>query len=141
MLRSFALVLALLGFMRAVPAEAEDPIRAAIEAGNRAFIAAFLRGDAKAVAAFYTEDAKVIAPGSEIASGRAAIEKFWQKGIDAGVKDLTLSTFGVESAGDAAYEDGTVRMVGTKGEVTHGRYVVVWKRTKDGWKMHRDIWN
>jgi uncharacterized protein (TIGR02246 family) len=118
-----------------------EDVRAAVEAGNRAFIAAILKGDAKAAAALYTEDAKLIAPSSEIASGRPAIAAAWQKVIDGGVKDLTLSTVVVESAGDLAYEDGLVKVVGRNDEVTTGRYVVVWKRRDGGWKLHRDIWN
>ena len=126
--------------LSATPARS-DEVRTAVEAANRAFIAAFLRGDAAAVAALYTEDAKVIAPGSDVASGRVAIRALWQKVIDGGVKDLTLSTGTVESAGDLAYEDGTVKLVGKDGQTTVGRYVVVWKRIDGAWKLHRDIWN
>jgi ketosteroid isomerase-like protein len=25
--------------------------------------------------------------------------------------------------------------------VGEGRYIVIWKRTDAGWKLHRDIWN
>ena len=90
-------------------------MRDAVEAGNRAFIAAFLRGDAAAVAQLYTETAQVIAPGEPVARGRAAIAAAWQKAIDAGVKDLSLDTAEVESAGDLASETGTVRLVAKDG--------------------------
>jgi uncharacterized protein (TIGR02246 family) len=115
--------------------------RAAIESGNRTFIAAFLRGDAQAVADLYTEDARVIPPGSDVASGRSAIAAFWRTVMDTGVKDLTLDTIEVESVGALACEVGTVRIVGAEGQVTVGRYVVVWKRENGHWKIHRDIWN
>src|SRR5262245_7254525 len=120
---------------------AADPVRDAVDKGNHAFIAAFLRGDGKAVAALYTEDAMVIAPGAEVASGRAAIAAFWQKVIDSGVKNVTLSTMKVESAADLAYEDGTVKLVTADGKTSSDRYVVVWKRSNGEWKLHRDIWN
>ena len=116
-------------------------VRAAVEAGNRAFIAALLRGDARAVADLYTENAQVIAPGAPVARGRSAIAAAWQKAIDAGVKDLKLDTAHVESGGDLACETGTVRLVDKDGAVTEGRYVVTWKRTSGKWKLHRDIWN
>ena len=115
--------------------------RAAIESGNRAFIAAFLRRDARAVADLYTEDAQVIPPGNEIASGRSAIATFWRTVMHAGSEDLALETNEVESAGDLACEVGTVKVVGPNGQVTAGRYVVVWKRQNGHWKIHRDIWN
>jgi uncharacterized protein (TIGR02246 family) len=120
---------------------AAEEIREAVESGNNAFIAAFLKGDSKTVAALYTDDAQVIAPGSAVASGQSAIAAFWQKVIATGVKDLTLSTMTVEAAGDLAYEDGLVKLTGTNGEASTSRYVVVWKRSHGKWKLHRDIWN
>ena len=89
----------------------------------------------------YTEDAQVIPPGSEVASGRSAIAAFWRTVMDTGVKNLTLDTIEVESAGDLAYEVGSVKVVGADSQVTPGRYVVVWKRQDGQWKIHRDIWN
>ncbi|MEO8755396.1 MAG: SgcJ/EcaC family oxidoreductase [Casimicrobiaceae bacterium] len=118
-----------------------DAVRDGVEAGNRAFIAAFLRGDAQAVANLYTENAQVIAPGAPVARGRTAIAAAWQKAINTGVKDIVLSTADVESAGDLACETGVVRLVARDGGVTEGRYVVVWKRAHGQWKLHRDIWN
>ena len=118
-----------------------DEVREAIEAGNQVFISAFLRGDAEAVAQRYTADAQVIAPGAPVARGRPAIAAAWQKSIDAGVKDLSLQTADVESAGDLAVETGVVRLVARDGAVTQARYVVVWKQEDGRWKLHRDIWN
>ena len=135
---AFALVATVV--VRASPACA-DEVRDAVEAGNKAFIAAFLRGDAKAVADLYTEDAQVIAPGAPVAQGRAAIAALWQESIDSGVKDVTLTTQNVESAGDLACETGTVKLVASDGAASVARYVVVWKRTGGQWKLHRDIWN
>ena len=116
-------------------------VRDAVEAGNRAFVAAMLRGDSRALADSYTEDGQVIAPGAPVARGRVAIAAAWQKSIDSGVKDLTLDTAEVESAGDLAYEMGVVRLVARDGKVTQGRYLVVWKREGGQWRLHRDIWN
>jgi uncharacterized protein (TIGR02246 family) len=130
-----------LGCLLVSASASADDARQAVEAGNRAFIAAFLRGDASAVADRYTENAQVIAPGAPIASGRAAIAEFWKKSIASGIKDLTLETTDVESDGNLAYETGIVRLVSTEGATTAGRYVVVWKRVGERWFLHRDIWN
>ena len=122
------------------PASADD-VRQSVEAGNRAFVAAFLRGDATAVADLYTENAQVIAPGAPIATGRAAIAAFWQSSIASGIKDVTLETTEVESDGSLACETGVVRLVSAGGATTAARYVVVWKRVGERWLLHRDIWN
>lgn len=129
------------GLMVAPRPAGADEVRDAVEAGNRAFIAAFLRGDARAVADLYTEDARVIAPATAPASGRAAIEVFWRGMIEKGFQDLTLVTEHVEAAGDLAFEDGTVSLVAADGTIGESRYVVVWKRMGGRWKLHRDIWN
>jgi uncharacterized protein (TIGR02246 family) len=136
----FSISLATAALLSGTAARSDD-VRAAVEAGNRAFIAAFLRGDARAVADLYTEDAQVIAPGAPVARGRSAIAAAWQKSIDSGVKDLTLNTADVDSSGDLACETGIVRLVAKSGAVTEGRYIVVWKRTNGKWQLHRDIWN
>jgi uncharacterized protein (TIGR02246 family) len=133
-------ILAAILILAGRPASA-DEVRDAVEAGNQAFIAAMLRGDAAAVSQLYTETAQVIAPGAPVARGRSAIAAAWQKTIDAGVKELSLQTAEVESAGDLASETGTVRMVAKDGAVTQARYLVVWKREGGRWKLHRDIWN
>jgi uncharacterized protein (TIGR02246 family) len=135
-------ILCWLGAFALVPAvhASGDEVRKAVEAGNAAFVAAFEGGDADAIGRLYTADAKVIAPGSPIASGRAAIAAHWKAGM-AGVKNVALQTHDVGTAGDLAYEDGTVTIVSTAGEKTVARYLVVWKREGGEWKLHRDIWN
>jgi uncharacterized protein (TIGR02246 family) len=137
---SSLVALAFSSLVCATPARSED-VRHAVDEGNRAFIAAFLRGDARAVADLYTEDAQVIAPGAPVARGRAAIAASWQKAMDAGVKDVRLHTADVEASGDLASESGIVEIVAKDGAVAKERYVVVWKRSQGRWKLHRDIWN
>ncbi len=141
LLTSGAAAVRLLGAYLDGTAARSKQVRQAIEFGNRALIAAFLRGDSQAVAALYTEDGKIIAPGNEIVSGRSAIAAFWYTVMSSGVKDLSLGTVEVESAGDLAYELGTVRLIGPDSQVTGGRYVVVWKQKNGQWKLHLDIWN
>jgi len=128
-----------IGFASA-DARAED-VRKAVDAGNAAFRTAFLAGDAVKVSELYTHNAEVIPAGAPIASGRAAIAEFWKGAIAGGVKDIALETRAVESAGDLAVEDGTVKLTAADGAVAVSRYVVVWKRESGVWKLHRDIWN
>ncbi len=138
--RASTALLALACIVSATPARS-DEVRDAVEAGNRAFITAFLRGDAKAIASLYTPDAQVIAPGSAVARGRPAIAAFWQKSIDSGIKDVTLETAEVESAGNLAYETGIVGLIAKDGTRSNARYLVIWKRTDGKWLLHRDTWN
>ena len=142
MTRTFTVIaLWAVAVLAAGAAHAADDVRTAVEAGNRAFVAAFLRGESQAIARLYTADAQLSAPGAPVARGRTAIAASWQKAIDSGVKDVALTTETVESAGDLAAETGKVRLVARDGTATEARYVVVWKRTAGDWKLHRDIWN
>ena len=93
------------------------------------------------VADLYTVDAELLPPGAESVAGRPAIAAFWKGAIDAGVKDIVLTTVQLESAGDLAYEVGKVRLVASDGQASEDRYLVVWKRVNGKWQLHRDIWN
>ena len=87
-------------------AQAQDPVRKAIEANSKQFIEAFNKGDAAAVANMYTVDARVLPPNSDMIEGRANIQKFWQGAMTAGVKMVSLETAQVETTGNIAVEIG-----------------------------------
>ena len=117
-----------------------DEVRAAIESTNAAIAKLVAAKDAAGIANLYTVDAAVIAPGAPIARGSTAIEAFW-KGAVGGTKSAKLTTLAVEASGDLAMEEGEATLVDNAGKATSSRYVVVWKRVGDVWKLHRDIWN
>lgn len=126
-------------------ATAADSVRAAVERGNRAFIAAYAAHDSAKISALYAPDAAAFPPGAERANGREAIRKVWQGAMDAGVTNVTIRTVDVVASGNLASETGeyALDVPGKDGKVVHvaGKYVVVWKRTKGAWQLYRDIWN
>jgi ketosteroid isomerase-like protein len=119
---------------------AEEP-RASIEAGNKQFVAAFTKGDGAGVAALYTATAQLLPANSDVVSGTAAIQKFWQGVMDSGVAGAKLKTLEVEGHGSTAHEVGQYELSDKAGKVLdRGKYVVIWKRDGTQWKLHRDIW-
>jgi uncharacterized protein (TIGR02246 family) len=126
-----------------VPALAAEPdVRRAIEQRNAEFAAGVARGDAAALAGMYTSDAMVLPPNGEVTRGHAAIEVFWRQALASGVRRMTLTTLEAEAHGDTAYEVGTYAMSGDADrEIDRGKYVVVWRRDRGRWQLHRDIWN
>ncbi len=138
-----AVAVAAIVLLGAAPSRAEDAdVRRAVEAANRAWIVAFLRGDGQAIGNLYTLAGQAFPPQGDIVRGRGAIARLWQGVIDSGVKGVTLTTLEVEAAGDTAYEVGTYQLTGDGGTaLDSGKYVVVWKREDGAWKLHRDIWN
>jgi ketosteroid isomerase-like protein len=131
-------------FVFAGPAFAQKSgnVRADIEKANEAFAAAFAKGDAVAIAAMYSGDAQVFPPNSDVITGSAAIQKVWQGAMGMGVKSVKLQTTEVEAHGAMAHEVGNYTMLAADGkEIDRGKYLVIWKREGNAWKLHRDIWN
>jgi uncharacterized protein (TIGR02246 family) len=124
---------------------AADKFRYVVEKTNRDFIAAFNAHDAARIGRLYASDAAVFPPGAERASGRAAIQKFWQGMIDAGITNVSVQTREAQSSGNLGYEVGQFALdaPGKDGQRAHvtGKYVVVWKRIGGTWRLYRDIWN
>jgi len=62
-----------------------------------------------------------------------------------GLKDAKLSTEELFGSGDIFTEIGSytlkIQPAEQKPIEDKGKYVVIWKQTADGWKLHRDIWN
>ena len=115
---------------------------AAIAAPIEQFMAAFSRGDAAGAAAVYTADAQVLPPNSDVITGQQAIQTFWQRAMDMGVKAVKLATVEVVGDGHTAYEVGQFTLQGAEGQVLDaGKYVVIWQQEAGQWKLHRDIWN
>ena len=133
-MRTIALVIAFVAGLIA-PASAQ---KAEIEA-----VEAKWTGDFAGIASLYTTDATAFPPGSAMVQGGAAIGAMW-KSMAEQVSDPKVTTLDVKPLGpSAAREIGTFSLK-TKGptpqEVT-GKYVVVWEKVGNDWKLAADIWN
>lgn len=121
---------------------AQKDLRAAIEAQNKRFVAAVAKADVAAIGGLYTDDAQALPPNGDVVKGRAAIQQMWKGVFDSGIAAASLDTADVEADGSLAYETGRYEMKLKEGKVAdRGKYVVVWKRTGNEWRIHRDIWN
>jgi len=122
-----------------------EEVRKAIEKVNLKFTEGFHKGDAAATAAAYTEDAVICPPNREMIRGRQGIEEFWGAAMRMGVKGVVLTTVELSGNGDTVQELGKyalkIQPQGKEPVEDKGKYVVVWKRTAEGWKYHWDIWN
>src|SRR5450756_3042372 len=117
--------------------------KAEIAAVNAKWMELFNKGDFAGVASLYTDDATAFPPGSAMVQGGAAIGAMW-KSMAEQVSDPKVTTLDVKPLGpSAAREIGTFSLK-TKGptpqEVT-GKYVVVWEKVGEHWKLAADIWN
>ncbi len=93
----------------------------------------------------YTKDAKIFPNNTKIIEGKTAIIKYWT--LPEGVQTIhhKIMPDEIQIVGDTAYDYGyyegaTRKKDGTK--VTwKGKYVIVWKKQADTWKIYLDIWN
>jgi uncharacterized protein (TIGR02246 family) len=141
-MRAFYLALPLLALTAAAPAH---DIKAQIDAANAKWVEAFNKGDAAAVGQLYTDQATALPPNASMATGRAAIQTFWQGAIQSGVKNVTLKALKVDQFGGAAREIGEFSLdaPNAQKQMVHveGKYVVLWRRVRGSWKLDTDIWN
>ena len=116
-------------------------VRSAIESTNAEFAKAANSGDTERVASFYTEDAVLLAPNAPMMRGRQEVKAFFDGLVEQmGLPKLQLKTKQVEELGDTAWEVGAYTME-LQGVSDEGKYIVVWKRQGNDWKLAADIWN
>jgi len=124
------------------PSAQSGDVRAAIDAANAKFAAAWGKKDAAAMSALYTANATLLPPNVGRVSGSEAILEFWKAAMAAAPPAFKLTSTEVEAHGDTAHEVGTYQMFGSDGKVVEtGKYVVIWKREGGQWKLHRDMWS
>ena len=109
---------------------------------NKLFMDAFSAGDAEKVAGFYTANCRFLPDNSHPVDGRVNVQELLQSMMDGGVSSVELITWEVEDCGDTAFEVGRVVMRGGDDEIVDdGKFIVIWKKENDGWRLHRDIVN
>ncbi|QDA61005.1 YybH family protein [Hymenobacter jejuensis] len=119
-----------------------DTLLDEIRHANDQFENSFDRGDVVAIASLYTKEGSLLPPGSGPITGSEAIASFWKGGMDMGIKQVRLHSMEVESFGDTAIELGQYRLNGAEGQqMDYGKYIVMWKKEGNDWKIQRDIWN
>jgi ketosteroid isomerase-like protein len=120
-----------------------DSILKGMRETNELFCSKVVRlRDMSALDNVYTPDAHILPPGADMIQGIAGIKSFWLSAITGlDVKDASLTTVSAESAGDTVVEIGRAELTLAGGQKVPVKYVVHWKRDRDAWKWHTDIWN
>ena len=103
---------------------------------------AFTRHDLAACVALFSDDAEILPQHGPAVSGRPAIEAFLQDSMNKRVSYDTDTEMSIVRE-DLAVEQGryVVRNVRRGLDVENGKYVHVWRRVGNDWKLYRMIYN
>ena len=116
-----------------------EQVRKIIEASNAVYAELANKNDGS-ILTCYTEDACLLPPNLTPVCGHASIADFFRSGPKVRVKFTIQALYGdaVEYVTELSYYEMT-DLNGTK--MDEGKVLVVWKNTKNGWKMHRDMFS
>ncbi len=116
---------------------------ATVQALNDRLAASFNGADSARIAQMYAEDAMLMPPGGKLIRGRDGIEKYWRAAAPT-VSDSKLVAVVAKIVGDAdAQEAGsfTARSRGSHPRDIAGKFVILWRKVGDDWRVATDIWN
>lgn len=110
-----------------------------------AFSGHVMNSDYQNIGMAYTKDAKIFPNNSDIIEGREAIIKYWVQPEGVETKYHKITPEEIKIIGDEAYDYGyyegvTLRADGTESS-WRGKYVIIWRKADDDWKIYLDIWN
>ena len=109
------------------------------------FSKAYVDSDYDTLVSIYSDDAKILPPGTNIISSKNLIKEKWV--LPKGVKVIYHEVIPKEITviGDIAYDygiyEGSSLNENNKRSMWKGKYVIIWKKVDDSWKIYLDIWN
>ncbi|HEX6039863.1 SgcJ/EcaC family oxidoreductase [Longimicrobium sp.] len=118
---------------------------ARIQELSRRFSEAYVANDIETMVRMYTEDAVIFPGNSEALRGSEAIRRYWTQAPGSRVTMHRATPTEIRIDGDHAYDYGNYEISGQRDGTAwgpnYGKYVIVWRRTPEGWRMHLDMWN
>ena len=113
---------------------------------NATFCEYVRAGNVAGISKLYTEDAHLMPSNTPAIVGREGIKEFWGSFASSqGVKDASLTTVQLVGEGDQVTEYGEYKLKfapeGREAGEDKGKYMVLWKKTDEGWQLHWDMFN
>ncbi|MGO9434103.1 MAG: YybH family protein [Terracidiphilus sp.] len=142
-LRSFITAGGLLAAATLMPGQMPTAsARAAIDAGNQAWIDGIKAGDVKRIAATYTVDAVDCGRTGDCFRGRIQIERHMTTQLESlgRARSAAVKTWGSTEQGSFVYEWGEAEATFGGGKRLVDRYLTAWQQQPDGtWKIFRNM--
>lgn len=109
------------------------------------FSAYLLKGEYDKVVASYTTDGKIFPNNLDIIEGAEGLLDYWKPSGENRLIAHKITPTEIKIIGDEAYDygyyQGTTRLKDGKEISWKGKYVIVWKKIGNDWKIYLDIWN
>ncbi|UOK41306.1 MULTISPECIES: YybH family protein [Flavobacterium] len=118
-----------------------ESARAAIDASNAEFCKAMMASDSIGLIARYDDNSKVFPPNMEPVVGTKEIKKFMMHPMDMKMTDFKIEAVSLSGTEDNLIEIGNYSITGEKGAMDKGKFIAIWKKAGDSWKIQTEIWN
>jgi ketosteroid isomerase-like protein len=116
----------------------EEP-RKAIAASNAIYSDLANKGDGS-ILSRYTDDACLLPPNAAPVCGRDNILNFFKAGPKVHSKFKIQNVYG--DGNEFVTEESYYELFDMNNKkIDDGKVIVIWKKTKEGWKMHRDMFS
>ncbi len=121
-----------------------DPLaeaRTAIAESNAAYFESFVKNDPSIFIARYAKDGCILAPNAPAACGPEAAAAFFKGAYETfGLRNGKFITTAIYGDGkEFVIEEGLWQSFDASGKLfDDGKFLVLWKKTSEGWKMYRD---
>ena len=113
----------------------------AIQESNAIYFESFAKNDSSVFIQRYAEDACIMAPNEVQLCGRKAAADFFRIAyLDYGLRGGKFITTAIYGDGkEYVTEEGLWQSFDSNGNLfDDGKFLVLWKKTNEGWKMYRD---
>lgn len=120
-----------------------EEARKAIAKSNAVYFDLYAKNDGS-ILKIYTDDACLLPPNAPAICGREAIAKDFKDTYAAGkVKGGKFTTLAIYGDGrEYVTEEGLWQVFDVNGNlIDDGKFLKLWKKTKEGWKTFRDLFN
>jgi ketosteroid isomerase-like protein len=102
---------------------------------------AFAQQDTSLFLKCYAADGAIMPPGRPVLSGKPMMLAFFNFACKSGVKDIVFSRKGLYGLTDQyVTEQGQFELFDDQQKsIAKGKFLTIWKKTPQGWKMFRDM--
>jgi ketosteroid isomerase-like protein len=137
---SLYLMLALLIASACTPVERD--VTSEIEEMNSVYMTAVKSQDMETLVSLHTADAVIMPSNQKTVEGIDAIRHMWNDAFAYGMGYLKITTIEATAYGNIAHETGSYQYFTLDDQMVDvGKYIVVWKKEGEQWKIAKDIWN